>query len=283
MEDIDRLKRFIDAVKGAGYQKGAIVDLRDISDKDIVLIGDLHARKDNLQKILNHNDNIEKLRRNEIFVIILGDAVHSETNLHEMDSSVVIMELIMELKIQNKDNFYYLLGNHDYLSDMFVKGGIYQGLEYRKRLRELFGDEYIALYEEFICNSPLMLIAAGLVSVHGGPIRSASSLSYIQNTEVCDESNVSVLEAEWGRWKDVDISGREPFFNYDKTDVNNFLDKIDMSGAFFIVGHSPKRDGNWHWQLMPKHHVIFAGHDNTGYAVFKDKDIRFIQVHTLLK
>src|SRR3989338_2338950 len=99
MNDIDRLKRFVDAVKNAEYQKGAIVDLRDISDKEIVLIGDLHARKDNLLKILDHNDNLGRLRRNEIFIIILGDAVHSEKNLIEMDSSVAIMELIMELKV----------------------------------------------------------------------------------------------------------------------------------------------------------------------------------------
>lgn len=278
METIDRLKRFINAVKSAEYQKGAIVDLRGVCDKEIVLIGDLHARKDNLLKILNYNTNLERLRRNEIFIIILGDAVHSEKNLLEMDSSVDIMEFIMELKIQNKDNFYYLLGNHDYLSDMFVKGGIYQGLEYRNRLRELFGDEYIVLYEKFICNSPLMLIAMGLVAVHGGPINSAPSLSYIQNIEVCDESNVSVMEAEWGRWRDVDISSKGSFFYYDKIDVNNFLAKIGMSEAFFIVGHSPKRDENWHWRLMDKHHVIFAGHDNTGYAVFKGEDMKFIQV-----
>ncbi|MEK6732728.1 MAG: metallophosphoesterase [Candidatus Omnitrophota bacterium] len=278
MKDIDRLKSFIAAIKSSKYQKGALVDLRSVSEKEIVLIGDLHARKDNLLKILNYNANLKKLKRNEIFVIILGDAVHSEKNLLEMDSSVAIMEFIMELKIQNKDNFYYLLGNHDYLSDMFIKGGIRQGLEYRKRLRDLFGEEYIALYEEFIYNSLLMLIANSLVAVHGGPVKSASSLSYIQDIKVSDESNISVLEAEWGRWKDVDIFGKESFFYYDEVDVKNFLDKIGMSEAFFIAGHSPNRDGNWHWQLMPRHHIIFAGHDNAGYAVFKDKDIKFIQI-----
>jgi len=161
---------------------------------------------------------------------------------------------------------------------MFFKGGVYQGLEYKNKLRNLFGEGYIALYEEFILNSPIMLVAKGLVAVHGGPIKSAPSLSYVQDLKTGEETNKAIMEAEWGRWKDIDAFGTKSLFYYDEVDVKNFLDKIAMSGAFFIVGHSPKRNGGWHWELMPKHHIIFAGYDKAGYVVFRNGEMNFIKV-----
>ncbi|MCK5374603.1 MAG: metallophosphoesterase [Alphaproteobacteria bacterium] len=263
------LQNFNKAIQNGKYQRGAIVDLRALpSDKEVILVGDLHTRLDNLKKTLNEDGNLSKVQRGDAVLVILGDAVHSETNLEEMDSSVEIMRFIMKLKNQNPDNVYYVLGNHDYLSSTFLKNGVFQGIIYRNKLENLYGEEYVSLYERFIKNSPLMVIGNGFIGIHGGPIRN-TTLEDIQNVDVADESHPIVNQAQRGRYSQGDYAAR---------DVQNFLNDIGQPQAQLIVGHSPQRDGNWHWQVLDNHHIIFAGYDRAGYAVLDGEGIQFVEV-----
>ncbi|OGX23634.1 MAG: hypothetical protein A3J51_06870 [Omnitrophica WOR_2 bacterium RIFCSPHIGHO2_02_FULL_45_21] len=188
-----------------------------------------------------------------------------------MDSSVEIMQFIMDLKIQHPDNVYYVLGNHDYLSDLFSKGKgqdrVWQGILYSEKLQELYGEDYITAYENFIKASPLMVMGNGFIAVHGGPITNAN-FAEIQNVDVGNEGNPIVEQAEWGRYQD----------SYDDRDVQEFLNNMGQPRAQLIVGHSPRRDRNWHWQPLPNHHIVFAGHDRAGYAVVQNGRVDFIEV-----
>jgi len=270
---LSQLNQFTDAIRQGKYQQGAVVNLRNLPPGvEVILVGDLHSRLDNLKKILNENNNLSKIQRGEAILVILGDAVHSEHALAKMDSSVEIIQFIMDLKIQNPDNVYYVLGNHDYFSPLFSKGDVMQGMVYRDKLKELYGEDYIAAYENFIKVSPLMVMGNGFIAIHGGPIKGAS-LGEIQNVDVADERNPIVHQAEWGRYND----SRSPSPYYDR-DVREFLESMGQPEAQLIVGHSPRRDGNWHWQLLPNHHIIFAGHDRAGYAVVQNGNVNFIEV-----
>ena len=62
---------------------------------------DLHGLVDNLLKILSENSFLEALDRGEAALILLGDAVHPEAagQLEDMDSSILIMDLILKLKL----------------------------------------------------------------------------------------------------------------------------------------------------------------------------------------
>jgi len=61
-------------------QMGALVDFRgeNNSQQELLFVGDLHSRYDNLEKILLHNDNLSKIAKGKAVLIILGDAVHGE-------------------------------------------------------------------------------------------------------------------------------------------------------------------------------------------------------------
>ena len=49
---VERLEKFLEAIIIGKYQRDAIIDLTKLpQDKEVILVGDLHARLDNLKKI----------------------------------------------------------------------------------------------------------------------------------------------------------------------------------------------------------------------------------------
>jgi signal transduction histidine kinase len=271
---LERIGKFTDAVKSGTYQKGTpVVDLRNIPDgTEVILVGDLHARRDNLEKILSDGDNLARIKSGKAVLVILGDAVHDEEDLREMDSSVAIMQRIMDLKISSPDSVYYLLGNHDYLSDRVSKGGVAQGAWYAAALKRLFGPGYIEKYEAFLKASPLLVVGDGFAAAHAGPVRANKDLNDIARVNVTNDYDSVVDQLIWGRFK-------HPRHYYDLTDVKNFLSRLGLKeDASFIVGHSPARDGNWRWAISPQHHVIFAAEHRTGYARIIRGKVEFIEV-----
>ncbi len=277
---VERLEKFLEAIIIGKYQRDAIIDLTKLpQDKEVILVGDLHARLDNLKKILAHNDNLGKIQRGEAVLVTLGDIVHSETNLREMDSSVEIMQYVMELKIQNEDNVYCALGDHDYISDSIGKVDIdgtivEQSRLYREKLLKLAddrADEYISLYEDFIETSPLIVIANGVVATHAGPIVEAR-LKEIEFVDVLDEDNFIVEQAIYNSF----ARG-----HYNQSNIDECLEVTGQPKGILIVSHSPKRDGNWYWQLTHNHYIIFAGHDRVGYAVVKNGVVELIEINSI--
>ncbi len=71
-------------------------------------------------------------------LIILGDAVHSE-NIDEMDkfeTSMLIMDLIFQLKLKFPENVFYIRGNHDSFDPEINKNGFLQGVLFKETLLE---------------------------------------------------------------------------------------------------------------------------------------------------
>jgi predicted MPP superfamily phosphohydrolase len=261
---MNKIDNFIKAIKQGKFQNKTIVTIPN--NKNIILVGDLHGRIDNLGKILNKNNNLDNISNGNLILIILGDAVHNEVDLIEMDSSIKIMDMIMELKTNNPNNVYYLLGNHDYLSDNFSKGGVRQGMLYREKLIKEFGNEYIKKYEEFIKVSPLVAIGQNFVATHASP--TYATLKEILETSSIDEESPIVNQLTWGRYNR----------DYDDNDVNLFLETINKSTATLIVGHSPHLIpvNSFYVKLSKNHFVIFAGRTLCGYVLINDNKINFI-------
>lgn len=266
LDQIDELKK---AIRSSKWQNGALLDLTGLpAGTEQILMGDLHTRQENLQRILDANGNLGKIRAGKAVLIILGDAVHSETDLYKMDSSVEIMQAIMDLKISNPDNVFYLIGNHDYLSDNVLKNNIKQGKLYRERMEILYGNLYVRRYNAFIKHSPIVAIGKGYVAVHAGPTLHDISLSKLPKLPVKDEFDPVVNELLWGRYS----------MGYNLKDVDKFLCDLGQKESSLIVAHHPQDKTGWHWQNASNHHVIYAAHDNPGYASVKDGEIRFIDV-----
>ncbi len=135
------------------------------------LIGDLHTKSDNLLVILSQNGFLKALKKGQASLIILGDAVHSEEEdeLEEMQSSLLIMDLIFKLKLRFPDQVFYLRGNHDSFSEELGKQGIPQGLLWEKALIDNRGKRYRDEMQRFYKLLPYIAYSDNFIACHAAP------------------------------------------------------------------------------------------------------------------
>ncbi len=272
-----QLERYLYTSRTSKFQAGGFVDLRKVpEDVPIVYVGDLHARVDNLNRVLNSADNYGRLRNGRLVLNILGDAVHREDCNTEMDSSVVMMQQIMDLKIMCPDNFYYYAGNHDSFSMRAMRqtpaGFIFPGIIMSSRLEELYGDDYVRRFQALISGLPIVSAANGIITAHGGPIRRPFTMSQLINASPANETDPMVKDAVWGRFEYAD----DPALIYDMFDVQKFLSAMDQPDATLLVAHTKPKNGGWHREIAPNHHVIFGALDPVGYALLHYGELHFL-------
>ncbi len=260
---IDTIRKVNAIISKESYRKklasgapGALLQIPD--EQNLVIIGDLHANIDNLLKVLTENCLIAHLTAGSATLVILGDAVHSEVTgeMENMDSSVLMMDLLFKLKCEFPDNFFYLLGNHDSFDADISKGGFSQGILMRKRLQELRGDEYVAEMQKFYDLLPLIMTSRTCVACHAAPPRKALSHEYLVALR---EHPKIVKEILTNRLK------RSHYLaGYDKKDVKRFRSSLDLSKkATLVVGHTPLDPFNSFWKNagnIKGHHIIYSGH-----------------------
>lgn len=272
-----QLERYIYTSRTSKFQAGGLVDLRKVpEDIPIAYVGDLHARVDNLNRILNSGSNYERLRNGQLVLNILGDAVHREDCNTEMDSSVVMMQQIMDLKIMCPDNFYYYAGNHDSFSMRAMRqtsaGLIFPGVIMSMHLQDLYGDDYVRRFQELISGLPMVSAANGVVTSHGGPIRRPFTMEQLINASPANETDPIVRDIVWGRFECVE----DPSLSYDMSDVQRFLSAMDQPDAALLVAHTKPKNGSWHREIAPNHHVIFQALDPVGYALLHYGKLHFL-------
>ncbi|MCF8055887.1 MAG: metallophosphoesterase [Desulfocapsa sp.] len=235
---------------------GALLELPE--EWRLLLVGDLHARIDNLLKILSENCLLAHLVAQRACLVILGDAVHSEVpgEMEEMDSSILMMDLIFKMKCQFPVNFFYLLGNHDSFHTQISKNGISQGVLMRKRLQELRGDEYVKEMQKFYDLLPMVMKTDSCVACHAAPPRRTLSRKDIvnmrSNPQICREILTNRLK------RSHYLAG------YNKGDVKRFRKSLGLQKrAPFVVGHTPLDPFNSFWKNAGNirgHHIIYSGH-----------------------
>lgn len=231
-----------------------------------VVVGDLHATVDNLLKILSENRLLERLDRGDACLLLLGDAVHpeAEAQVHEMDSSVLIMDLVFKLMLQFPAQMFFLLGNHDSFATEVMKYGVPQGLLWRKRLHELRGLEYVEQMELFYRSSPLVAVAKSFVACHAGPPRAKTPRETLVDVR---RHPGLVHELTWTRARTL----AQPA-GYSQADVNRFRKSLGVGkNTPLIVGHYPVSAGQTVWlnaRRIQNHHVVFSARaDQVGSMV----------------
>lgn len=221
-----------------------------------IIVGDLHAQVDNLLRILSEGAYLESLERGEAALILLGDAVHSQQpgQWDDMDSSVLMMDLILKLKLRFPDRVFFLLGNHDSFSAEVTKGGVPQGLLWEKRLGELRGEEYTRALELFYRRSPLVVVSRDFVACHAGPPRTR-----ISKQTLIDIRRFPKLLREL-TWTRVQTTTHPA--GYTRRDVRQLRQALGLPDtAAVIVGHFPvsKVGAVWrHVGNIRNHHIVYS-------------------------
>lgn len=222
-----------------------------------IILGDLHAQVDNLLTILSQNEFLEIMGDGKAAMVFLGDAVHSEVDgeLEEMESSLLIMDLILRLKLWFPQQVFYVRGNHDSFSEEIGKEGVPQGLLWAKALKKIRGKAYKKAMERFYELLPYVALSKGYVACHAGPPKSKVSMEMLVNIHnypsLIEELTCNRL------YRPNRLAG------YTKGDVKRFRNTLNLEpNAELFVGHTPltRHDTLWLDVGGIEHHdVVFSG------------------------
>ncbi len=260
-EALDTIRRVNRLLKKDPYRRqdpegnvGGLVELP--TQLTPVIVGDLHAQVENLLKILSENAFPESLERGEAVLITIGDSVHSEERdqLEEMDSSLLMMDLILKLKLRFPYQFFFLAGNHESFSPDVMKSGVPQGLLWKKHVTEVRGEAYRDELSLFYQQSPLVVVSEDFVACHAGPPRTKINRDMLVDVR---RFPALVRELTWNRAK-----RRTYPAGYTGGDARRFRKALGLAkDAPFIVGHYPLSQEQTFWLnvgQVENHHIIYS-------------------------
>ena len=235
---------------------GGIVE---IPDKVVpVIVGDLHANLDNLLTILTSNGLLRHLDRGTAALIFLGDAVHREDgpDLEEMESSVLVMDLIWKLMLSFPNRVFYLRGNHDSFSHEVTKEGLTQGVLWRKHIKKTRGKKFRREMERFYESLPYVAVTTDFIACHAGPPRAKVTRKRLVNIAQRPEL---AHEITWNRLQSRNRPG-----GYGKGDIRALRKALSADPeTSVIVSHNPPNDDNTAWRNLGEienHHLVYSAH-----------------------
>ncbi|TNF55055.1 MAG: metallophosphoesterase [Gammaproteobacteria bacterium] len=242
--------------RDAKGRPGGLVELPP--DVDPVFVGDLHARIDNLLVVLTQNAILDGLEAGRVALIIVGDAPHpdEEGQEAEMDTSLLLMDLIFRLQLAFPGQVYYLRGNHDSFSEEISKNGVPQGVLWEHALRERRGSAYFDAMSQLYRCLPYVATSPRFVACHAGP--PTSSVSRAQLIDMRDNPRLE--------WEVTRVRLRKPNSpaGYGPGDVKRLRKALDLGPYVpLMVGHTPLSGDDTLWVEagnIPSHHVIFGAH-----------------------
>lgn len=135
-----------------------------------IFVGDLRARVDNLLVILSQNGFLEALEEGSAILIILGNAVHPDRaeQAAEMESSMLMMDLIFRLKLRFPERVFYLRGHQDSFSEALSHAGLPQGSLWEDALHQARGPDYRDAMQQFYERLPLVAATTRFLAAHAG-------------------------------------------------------------------------------------------------------------------
>ncbi|MBF0453446.1 MAG: metallophosphoesterase [Magnetococcales bacterium] len=225
-----------------------------------IIVGDLHGQVDNLIKLLSENAFLSAMKDFEAYMIVLGDAVHSEVDgeMEDFDSSILMMDLIFKLKLKFPKQFFYLRGNHDSFSPDVRKAGVAQGILWEKAILKTRGKAYKEEMDRFYEALPLIAISKDFIACHAAPPKAKANRELLINTH---QYPGLVRELLWNRLQRPNYPA-----GYTRGDVKRFRKALDLPDeALFLVAHNPLNPDDCIWldvAKTPNHHIVFSGRTN---------------------
>ncbi|MBK1653597.1 metallophosphoesterase [Allochromatium vinosum] len=225
-----------------------------------IFVGDLHARLDNLLVILTQGAFLDALIDGSALLILLGDAVQSDApgQEAEMDSSMLMMDLIFRLKRRFPERVFYLRGNHDSFSDELSKSGVPQGLLWEQALIEGRGMRYRDAMQTFYDRLPYVAASSGYLACHAGPPLGKLSWEALVDIERHPKLAHQLTHVRLRQ------SGRANGYGYGPGDLARLRKRLGVKReAPVIVGHTPPRHTQTCWMNaggIPNHHIVYGSH-----------------------
>ena len=222
-----------------------------------IIIGDLHAQMDNLLTLLSQNEFLEQMSDGKAALVFLGDAVHSEIDgrMEEMESSLLMMDMILRLKLWFPQQVFYVRGNHDSFSEDIGKDGIPQGLLWAKALVDIRGEAYKKAMDRFYELLPYVAVSKNYVACHAAPPKGKVDIEMLVDIHKYPALIKDVTSNRLYR-------PNRPA-GYTKGDVKRLRKALKLQGkAELFVGHTPltRHDTLWSNVGGIEHHdVVFSG------------------------
>ena len=249
--------------KDSRGRPGGVLELPDKPTP--IIVGDLHAEVDNLLKILSVSQYLEGLESGDAMLVLLGDMVHSQTQgaLEEMDSSLLMLDLIFKLKIRFPTRVFCLRGNHETLDESVGKAGVPQGLVLQQKAHALRGAKYVKRLAECFELLPYVVKTNDFLATHAGPTRSSGTLQDF--IDIRDHPQLA-WQLTWNRLQRPTRPA-----GYTKKDVKTFRAKLGAEKHTpLIVSHTPMSFEGTLWTNVGEiknHHVVYSANQDS-LAVF---------------
>jgi hypothetical protein len=230
-----------------------------------VIVGDLHAEIDNLLKVLSVGQCLEGLESGNAMLLLLGDTVHSQArdSLEEMDSSLLMLDLVLKLKVRFPKRVFWLRGNHESLDESVGKGGVPQGLILHQKAQALRGTKYVERLAECFELLPYVIKTDDFIATHAGPTRSRGTLQDL--IDIRDHPQLA-WQLTWNRLQRPSRPA-----GYTKKDVKAFRARLGAEkGTPLIVSHTPLSFDGTLWTNageIKNHHVVYSANPDR-LAVF---------------
>lgn len=127
------------------------------------------------------DSEIDKLTRidpeaNAAYITRQEEAKKVNPTLHqeEMTRSLGLMKIVMDLKTQFPENFYFLRGNHDDMAEViakYEKSGVQQSTIVKNWVIQNFGQEFLNTWAQFEGALPLVAKGKNFVVSHAAPLK----------------------------------------------------------------------------------------------------------------
>lgn len=242
---------------------GGVLELPD--NLAPIILGDLHGSVNNLLKVLCENNFLKDIAGGKACLLLLGDVVHPEDgDLEDMESSAVMLDLIFKLKIKFPGNVFMLRGNHESFEGSMAKGGVPQGVLFKRWLKKHRGDTYVRAIETFFEDLPFLVRTDRYLASHAGPTRSTVDYETLVNVR---KYPGLIHELTWNRLRTT----RHPI-GYTRGDVRRFRKNLGVEkDTPFVVGHTPQSPDAAFWVQagnIRRHFIVYsAREDRIGVVV----------------
>jgi hypothetical protein len=227
--------------------------------KDVLLSGDLHGRRMNLNNIITHAD----LPNHPSRLLILQELIHGQIDEKTgYDRSIELLMRAARLKKQYPEQVILLLSNHDLAQATgreISKKGFDSCKEFVRGLRETFpddADEIIDAMNDLLISQPLALRCAnGTFISHTlpSPNRMAAAgyeiLTAASLTETDCLRGGAAYEWLWGR-------------GHTEQQVEQIAQALGVD--FFLMGHTPTTNG---WELTTPQSMIVMSDHQMGHVI----------------